>query len=109
MTIRPVITLCGSTKFKSDFERVNRDLTMLGILVISLGVFGHADMPDANWDDGNLKVMLDNLHLRKIDLADAICVVDPGGYIGSSTKNEIAYAEQRGKPVYYMSHGDLGL
>jgi hypothetical protein len=47
--------------------------------------------------------MLDVLHLHKIDLADEILVIDPGGYIGESTRREIAYAVQRGKRVRYLS------
>ena len=46
--------------------------------------------------------MLDDMHLRKIDLADEIFVVNPGGYIGSSTRREIDYAQSTGKDVRYI-------
>ena len=93
-----VITLCGSTRFKEDFERVNKELTLAGNIVISVGCFGHAG--DVFTDEQ--KVMLDDIHKRKIDMADAIYVINKDGYIGSSTKSEIKYALERGKQIIYM-------
>ena len=93
-----VITLCGSTRFKEDFERVNRELTLLGNIVISVGCFGHSG--DSFTDEQ--KVMLDDIHKRKIDMADAIYVINKDGYIGSSTRSEIQYAIRTGKQIIYM-------
>ena len=93
-----VITLCGSTRFKEDFERVNRELTLLGNIVISVGCFGHSG--DIFSDEQ--KVMLDDIHKRKIDMADAIYVINKDGYIGSSTRSEIQYALRMGKQIIYM-------
>ena len=93
-----VITLCGSTRFKEDFERVNRELTLAGNIVISVGCFGHSG--DAFTDEE--KVMLDDIHKRKIDMADAIYVINKDGYIGSSTKSEIQYALEHNKQVMLM-------
>ena len=93
-----VITLCGSTRFKEDFERVNRELTLLGNIVISVGCFGHSG--DIFSDEQ--KVMLDDIHKHKIDMADAIYVINKDGYIGSSTRSEIKYAIERGKQVIFM-------
>ena len=93
-----VITLCGSTRFKEDFERVNKELTLAGNIVISVGCFGHAG--DVFTDEQ--KVMLDDIHKRKIDMADAIYVINKDGYIGSSTKSEIQYALRTGKQIMYM-------
>ena len=93
-----VITLCGSTRFKEDFERVNRELTLLGNIVISVGCFGHSG--DTFTEEQ--KVMLDDIHKRKIDMADAIYVINKDGYIGASTRNEIQYAIRTGKQVIYM-------
>jgi hypothetical protein len=102
-----IITLCGSTKFKEAINRANAELTMEGNLVISLGVFGHIDMPEHDWTTGGNddKRMLDELHKRKIDLCDGIYVVNVDGYIGESTKGEIEYAISRGKNVRYMVDG----
>lgn len=99
-----IITLCGSTRFKDEINAANARLTMAGNLVISLGVFGHVDMPDHDWTTGGneTKQMLDDLHKRKIDLADEILVINVGGYIGESTRGEIEYAEATGKPVRFL-------
>ena len=93
-----VITLCGSTRFKDDFERINRELTLLGNIVISVGCFGHAG--DTFTDEQ--KIMLDDIHKRKIDMADAIYVINKDGYIGSSTRSEIQYALRTGKQIIFM-------
>jgi len=94
----PVITLCGSTRFKEEFERVNRELTLAGNIVISVGCFGHSG---DNFSDEE-KVMLDDIHKRKIDMADAIYVINKNGYIGESTKSEIKYALEHNKQVMLM-------
>lgn len=93
-----VITLCGSTRFKQDFERVNKELTLAGNIVISVGCFGHSG--DVFTDEQ--KAMLDDIHKRKIDMADAIYVINKNGYIGSSTRSEIEYAREHNKEVYFM-------
>ena len=68
--------------------------------MISVGLFGHAGDAEV-WTEGT-KAMLDDMHLRKIDLADEIFVINVDGYIGESTRREIAYAKQTGKPVRYL-------
>ena len=93
-----VITLCGSTRFKEDFERVNKELTLAGNIVLSVGCFGHSG--DVFTEEQ--KIMLDDIHKRKIDMADEIFIINKNGYIGESTKSEIAYAYKHGKPVVFM-------
>lgn len=95
-----VITLCGSTKFKDEFLKEQKRLTLEGNIVISVGLFGHSG-DDEVWND-NIKEMLDDMHKRKIDMADEIFVINKGGYIGSSTMSEIEYAKKTGKPVHYL-------
>jgi len=95
-----VITLCGSTKFKDAFMQEQKRLTLEGNIVISVGMFGHSGDQEV-WADG-VKEMLDDMHKRKIDMADEIFVINVGGYIGSSTKSEIAYAQSTGKVVRYL-------
>lgn len=92
-----IITLCGSTRFKEEYIRVQKDLTLAGYIVISVGLFGHQG-DDEVWEEG-VKEMLDEMHLAKIDMADEIFVINPGGYIGTSTKREIAYASAKGKKI----------
>ena len=95
-----VITLCGSTRFKDEFLEAQKRLTLEGNIVISVGLFGHSG-DDVVWTEG-VKDMLDRQHLAKIDLADEIFVINVGGYIGDSTRREIAYAEFRGKTITYL-------
>jgi hypothetical protein len=100
-----VITLCGSTRFEAEFAAVNQRLTLDGCVVISLGMFRLPDLPDYDWavDSSDLKGRLGDVHFQKIRMADEVYIVDPGGYLGESTRREIAYAESLGKPVRYLS------
>ena len=104
-----VITLCGSTKFEAEFAEVNQRLTMEGCVVISLGMFSLPDLPDYDWtaDSSDLKGRLGGVHFQKIRMADEVYIVDPRGYVGESTRREIAYAESLGKPVRYLSRERL--
>lgn len=93
-----VVTLCGSTKFKDDFMQIQKELTLQGYVVLSVCCFGHCG--DVFTDEQ--KIMLDDIHKRKIDMSDEIFVINKNGYIGSSTKSEIEYAKSKGMPVNYM-------
>lgn len=95
-----VITLCGSTKFKEQYIETQKRLTLEGNIVISVGLFGNSG-DDEVWTEGT-KDMLDDMHLRKIDMADEVFVINVGGYIGESTKREIAYAKENGKVVRFL-------
>lgn len=102
-----IVTLCGSTKFKKEFLEIQKKLTLLGYIVISVGLFGHSGDNEVweNMDEGTLtktKSMLDDMHKRKIDLSDMIYVINVGGYIGESTRSEIEYAISTGKEVHYL-------
>ena len=103
----PVITLCGSTRFKDEFMNAQKRLTLEGNIVISVGLFGHSGDQEVweNMDEGTLtktKEMLVDMHKRKIDMADSIYVINVGGYIGDSTRSEIEYAKKHGKEVQYL-------
>ena len=82
-------------------------LTLKGHIVISVGLFGHSG-DEKVWDgmdEGTLsktKEMLDDIHKRKIDMADEIFVINVGGYIGDSTRSEIDYAIEHGKKIRYL-------
>ena len=95
-----VITLCGSTRFRDAFLEAQKRLTLEGNIVISVGLFGHAGDEEV-WTPGT-KEMLDDMHKRKIDMADEIYVINVGGYIGESTRSEIDYARATGKTVRYL-------
>lgn len=77
-------------------REANRDLTFAGVIVVAPGEAGKVISDEQ-------RTVLDTLHLRKIDLADRILVVNPGGYIGESTSREIAYAHAAGKPVSFTN------
>lgn len=103
----PVVTLCGSTRFKDEFMEAQKRLTLQGYIVISVGLFGHSGDEEVweNMVEGTLtktKEMLDDMHKRKIDMADEIYVINVGDYIGDSTKSEIAYAKAHGIKVNYL-------
>lgn len=102
-----VVTLCGSTRFKDTFMEVQKKLTLQGNIVISVGLFGHAGDQEVweNMDEGTMtktKEMLDDMHKRKIDMADEIFVINKGGYIGESTRSEIEYARSQDKTIRYL-------
>ena len=102
-----VITLCGSIRFKNEYIEVQKRLTLDGNIVLSVGLFGHSGDSEVweNMDEGTLtktKEMLDDMHKRKIDMADEIFVINVGGYIGDSTQSEIQYAIEHGKTVRYL-------
>jgi hypothetical protein len=106
---RCVVTLCGSTRFPDAFVLANMHLSLRGYVVIGLGMMGHADEPRGArflTSDGDMsapaKQGLDRLHFAKIDLSDGIYIVNVGGYVGESTRNEIAYARSRAKRVMWM-------
>lgn len=94
-----VVTLCGSSKYKDEFEKVQLNLTLQGNIVLSLPIFSQNDGLVLSDEQLN---MLSEMHKQKIDMADEIFVVNPNGYIGNSTKQEIEYAISTNKPVNYL-------
>jgi len=100
-----IVCLCGSTRFKDAFDDANYRETMAGRIVLSVGFFMHATGNRHGEGVGatpEQKIALDALHLRKIELADEVLVLNVGDYIGDSTGREIAYAHSLGKPVRYL-------
>lgn len=101
-----IVCLCGSTRFYDAFQEANYDLTMQGAIVLSVGFYPHSKAEHGHGEgvghDSSEKVALDELHKRKIDLADEVLVLNVGGYIGESTRGEIGYAVKRGLPVRFL-------
>ena len=101
-----IVVLCGSTRFYDAFQQANYDLTMAGHIVLSVGFYPHASAAHGHGEgvghDSAEKVALDELHKRKIDLADEVLVLNVNGYVGESTQGEIDYAELVGRPVRYL-------
>lgn len=94
-----VITICGSTRFKKEIEAVARDLTLQGHIVLAPCVFHHQDEEEISTE---IKIQLDNLHKEKINMSDAIFVVNVDGYIGESTYGEIDWANRMKKQVFFL-------
>lgn len=103
-TIPKIVCLCGSTRFKKEFEQANKNETVAGNIVLSVGCFPHTDngVSPENALGEEIKKNLDELHKRKIDLADEIFVLNVGGYIGESTRSEIDYAQNHCKVIRYL-------
>lgn len=100
----PTITgpwvLCGSAKFEKAYHDWSRWLTFAGHPCFSLACFPSQMGANKNWYTDAQKAMLDHVHIRKIDLAQVVLVLNVGGYIGGSTIQEILYAITKGKPIF---------
>lgn len=94
-----IITLCGSTRFKDYFYKVQADLTLKGVIVISLGSFAHSDGLILTED---MESVLVEMHKQRIDMADGVYIINKDGYIGKNTKMEIHYAKKHGKTIEYL-------
>lgn len=99
-----IVCLCGSTKFKDIFEEVTLVETLEGNIVLSVGCYTHSDNINITPEQ---KKEFDKLHLKKIDLADEVYILNKGGYIGESTARELVYARLSGKKVKFLEHPDM--
>ncbi len=100
-----IVCLCGSTRFYRQFTEANYRETMAGKIVLSVGFYPHATAEMHGEGIGitsDKKAALDELHKRKIDLADEVLVLNVNGYIGQSTRSEIEYARANGKPLFFL-------
>ena len=88
-----IVVLCGSTRFMGAYSKANSELTLQGYVVLSVGVFNPLE------ED---KEHLFQLHLRKIDLADRVHILNVDGYIGEGTQAKIDYAVEAGKEITYL-------
>jgi len=103
--IAPIVCLCGSTRFMETYNEWRAKLTYEGKIVLSVElVTTQTKSEDPQHSNHALKEMLDELHLRKIDLADEVFVLNVDGYIGESTRKEIEYAESKGKSIRYLTN-----
>ena len=104
-----VVVLCGSTRFMEAFHNAGWRETLKGNIVLTVGVVTTSSEGHAGETLGPDTVeMLDELHWRKIDLADEVLVLNVDGYIGYSTRREIEYAEKIGKPIRYLVAAAIG-
>lgn len=96
-----IITLCGSIKFKTEFIKVQEELTLNGNIVFTPNFFNNLKKDEINIE---MKKMLDEMHRQKIDMSNEIYVINFWGYIGESTKSEIEYAKANGKKISYLEN-----
>ena len=98
-----IVCLCGSTRFVDTFNEWRKGLTYDGYIVLSIEIVTtQAKKDDPQFNNSEMKARLDELHKRKIDLADEVFILNVDGYIGDSTRSEIEYAKAHGKPVEYL-------
>ena len=99
-----IVTLCGSTNFKEEYERVNLMLTLQGNIVLSCGVF-IPDYPDIE----KHRDILQKVHRKKIDMSDGIIVINLEGHISPHTQEEIDYAKSKDKKIIYLENDGIKL
>lgn len=96
-----IVVLSGSTRFRPQFEAEAQRLTLEGCIVLMPHIWVRSD-PEYADITPEAKLMLDELHLHKIDLSNEMLVINVGGYFGASTRKEIEYAMRIKKPVMYL-------
>lgn len=101
--VGPRTCLCGSTRFLASFLTINAGLSKWGVVVHSIAMRMGKEQKDSSMDFGQLGDVLDRVHRQKIDMSSSVLVLDVGGYVGSSTQNEIEYAKNKRMPVFYLS------
>jgi len=112
-----IVCLCGSTRFFDTFHRINLEETLAGKIVLSIGcdtksdqdlieAIASGEITGSKWPMG-AKEKLDWLHLRKIELANVVDILNVGGYIGESTSRELQYARELHKSIYWLEQSDL--
>ncbi len=97
-----IVCLCGSTRFMDAFYEAGWQLTLDGYIVLTVGVCKHAESHGGEALGADVAARLDELHLRKIDLAEWVLVLNVDGYVGESTRREVLYAHEHGKRVTYL-------
>lgn len=105
-----IVCLCGSTRFMDAFQQANLSETLSGNIVLSVGcnTKSDTDLITSGELTDEVKLRLDELHKRKIDLADEILVLNVGGYVGDSTRSEIEYAKSKGKAIRWLEVAVIG-
>lgn len=108
-----IICLCGSTRFTEQMLIKQWELTKQGFIVLSW-----CALPDSYFkgddkhhigDQEGVKEIVDEVHFRKIDLADEVFILNVDGYIGESTQNELDYAKKEGKIIRFLEPRETGV
>ena len=109
---RSVVCLSGSSRFVGQGAVLAWEMEKRGHVAMGMNLLPdwYPDVQeDHQAESEDVAPILDRVHLRKIELADCLVVMDFNGYIGRSTSVEIAYASGLGKPVHYVGgSGEVG-
>lgn len=98
-----IVCICGSTRFVKHHNEWRKHLSTMGCIVVGIElVVPQTHQQDPQHSDYFLKGLLDELHLRKIDLADEVLFLNVGGYMGESTRKELAYARSQNKVIKFL-------
>lgn len=97
------ITLCGSGRFEKEFKEWNKKLTLKGHIVYGLSSYASENEGNKNWFTDHEKLVLDAVHLGKIENSDIVVLINPGSYYGESTARELAFAKVMDKPIFALT------
>jgi hypothetical protein len=105
-TFPTIVCLCGSTRFWREFQEVNLQETLAGNIVLSIANVSSSDTELfaglSEQEREHIVKTLDELHFRKIELADEVLIINKEGYMGESTKRELEYAQHLGKVIRWL-------
>ena len=95
-----IVCLCGSVRFRQEFDMVACQYTALGWVVVGPHCWNHAELHSEPGEEK--KRMLDELHFRKIEMSDLVYIINIGGYIGNSTNRELWHARSLKKHIIFL-------
>jgi hypothetical protein len=96
------ITLCGSGKFETQFKNWNKRLSLGGHVVYGMSTYASEQGGSKDWFTPEQKLMLDAVHMGKIQNSEAVLILNVGGYIGESTRREMDFAMVQEKDLYFL-------
>lgn len=97
-----IITLCGSARFEAWFHMWNEALSLAGHAVFGLASYPSAHKGEKDWYNEEEKVALDDAHIDKIDVSQAVLILNVFAYMGESTLREYKYARKEQKKIYFL-------
>jgi ACT domain-containing protein len=97
-----IITVCGNLKFEQDMKYYAEKLTLEGNCVLSV-IYPTKNSEEYTKDEISI---LGIGHIKRIDISDAIFVVNKNGYIGEAVRKEINYAKEHNKEILYLENNN---
>lgn len=96
--MRKIVTICGSLRFINKIQEIAEFLELEKGWIVFAPIPHTLDKALTDQD----KQLLGDIHKAKIDLSDAIFIVNIDGYLGEAVKKEIAYAKEKGKEIFFL-------